>query len=225
MQNAANNAANEALADIRIEPAGLLLGQPAADLNHASWTHALHQLESTGRSVVPRGIPAQPTSEVLTYPSRSTFGFLLDAAARFLESGAQEDAEHTAHEARTVKALTVVPALRHHRGEAPLADGTREELFDHRVTAEGNGFLALSVAELTTALGLRRKARGLLPSVPPTDPMAFVVVWNRVNAPGLLLSGMNAAHNAGEHGAAILQSHIATAAQALVPEEGSRQWC
>ncbi|MFD6335276.1 hypothetical protein ACFWGI_37640 [Streptomyces niveus] len=218
------NAANEALADIRIEPAGLLLGHSGAELNRASWVHALEQLESTGRSVVPRGMPAEPTCEVLTYRSRSTFGFLLDAAARFLESGTQEDAENTAHEARTVKALTVIPTLRHPREEAPPADATDQERFDHRVTAEGNGFLALRVAELTALRGLRRPARGLLPSVPPSDPMAFVVVWNTVSAPGLLLSGMSAAHTAGEHGAALLQSHLATAAQALIPEELYGEW-
>lgn len=218
------NAADEAVADIRIEVAGLLLGRPEAEFNHASWAHALEQLETTGRSVVPRSIPAQPACEVLTYPLQSTFGFLLDAAARFLESGGREDAERTAHEARTIKALTVTPALRHHREEAAPTGGTSDELLDHRVTAEGNGFLVLSVAELIAAGGTHHKGRGLLPSVPSTDPKVFVVVWNRISAPGLLLSGMNAAHTAGEYGVALLQSHLATAAQALVPGGPYREW-
>ncbi|MGW3933605.1 hypothetical protein ACWECC_36845 [Streptomyces microflavus] len=169
------NAVNEALADIRVEPAGHLLGE--VGLTHASWTHALEHLEATGRSIVPRGIPTQPAREVLTYRLQSTFGFLLDTAARFLESGGEEDAERTAHEARTIKALTVAPGLRHRREEAAPAGATRAELLDHRVTAEGNGFLALSVAELTAAIGPVRKARGQLPAVLPPDPAAFVVLW------------------------------------------------
>lgn len=217
------NAVNEALADIRVEPAGRLLRRPETVLTRASWTHALEQLEATGRSVVPRSTPVQPACEVLTYPLQSTFGFLLDAAARFLDSGTEEDAERTAHEARTVKALTVAPALRHHREEAPPATSTREELLDHRVTAEGNGFLALSVAELTAAIGPGRR-RGLLPDVLPPDPAAFVVMWNRISAPGLILAGMNAAHTDSEHGAALLQSHLATAAQMLVPGEPHHEW-
>jgi hypothetical protein len=218
------NSVNEALADIRIEPAGHLLGRrPKPVLTHSSWTHALAQLEEAGRSVVPRSIPTQPAREVLTYRLQSTFGFLLDAAARFLESGDQEDAERTAHEARTIKALTVAPALRHHREEARPAEGTRKELLDHRVTAEGNGFLALSVAELTAAVGPGRKARGQLPAVPPPDPTAFVVLWNRISAPGLVLTGMNAILTDGGLGATLLQSYLATAARALIPGENHRE--
>ncbi|MCX4826378.1 hypothetical protein OG883_42820 [Streptomyces sp. NBC_01142] len=219
-----HNAVNEALADIRVEPAGHLLGRPEPGLTYASWTHLLEQLEATGRSIVPRSIPTRPACEVLTFRLQSTFGFLLDAAARFLDSGSKEDAERTAHEARTVKALTVAPALRHHREEAPPTGGTREELLEHRVTAEGNGFLALSVVELTAAIGPDRKVRGLLPAELPLDPAAFVVLWNRISAPGLILAGMNAAHTDGEHGAALLQSHLATAAQALVPGETRHDW-
>ncbi|MCX4681622.1 hypothetical protein OG413_41205 [Streptomyces sp. NBC_01433] len=217
------NSVNEALADIRVEPAGHLLGRPERGLTHVSWTHALAQLEATGRSVVPRSTPTELAREVLTYRLQSTFGFLLDAAARFLDSGDQEDAERTAHEARTIKALTVAPALRHHRAETRHADGTRKELLDHRVTAEGNGFLALSVAELTAAIGPGRKARGQLPAVPPPDPAAFVVLWNRISAPGLILTGMNAILTGGELGAALLQSHLATAARALIPGENHQE--
>ncbi|MER5615475.1 hypothetical protein [Streptomyces sp. NPDC002215] len=219
------DAVNEALADIRVEPAGHLLGRPEPSLTHASWIQALEQLEATGRSVVPRSIPSQPAREVLTYRLQSTFGFLLDAAARFLESGNKKDAERTAHEARTIKALTVAPALRHHREEAPPTGSTGEELLDHRVTAEGNGFLALSVAELTAAIGPVRKARGQLPAVPPGDPAAFVVLWNRISAPGLILTGMNAILTDGELGAALLQSYLATAAQALIPGEPHHERC
>lgn len=218
------NAVHEAIGDIRVEPAGNLLGSPETSLTHASWSHVLEQLEATGRSVVPRRVPAQPAREVLTFRLQSTFGFLLDAAARFLESGDKEDAERTAHEARTIKALTVAPALRHHREEEPPTGGTREELLDHRVSAEGNGFLVLSVAELTAAIGPHHKARGLLPAMPPQDPMGFVVLWNRISAPGFILAGMNAAHTDDEHGAALLQSHLATAAQALVPGETQHEW-
>lgn len=91
------NAADEAVADIRIEVAGLLLGRPEAEFNHASWAHALEQLETTGRSVVPRSIPAQPACEVLTYPLQSTFGFLLDARHAFWnpEAGRMPSAPHT----------------------------------------------------------------------------------------------------------------------------------
>ncbi|MFD5079561.1 hypothetical protein [Streptomyces sp. NPDC058371] len=160
---------------------------------------------------------------VLTYPLQGTFGFLLEAAAKFLESGSREDAERTAHEARTVKALTAAPTLRHQQEASPTG-GTGKELLEHRVTAEGNGFLALSVAELTAAIGPHRKVRGVLPAVPPPEPTAFVVLWNRISAPGLVLSGMNAARTEAEHGAALLHSHLATAAQALVPGEPSREW-
>ncbi|MFJ5952592.1 hypothetical protein [Streptomyces noursei] len=214
-----HNAVNEALADIRVEPAGNLQGRPATGLTHAAWPGVLEQLEATGRSVVPRSTPAQPTREVLTFGLQGTFGFLLDAAASFLESGAKKDAERTAHEARTIKALTVAPALRHHRQEAPPAGGSREELLDHRVAVEGNGFLALSVAELTAALGPGRKARGLMPAMPPSDPTAYVVLWNRISAPGLVLAGLNLAHTDGEHGAALLLSHLVSAAKALEPGE------
>ncbi|MFI5864729.1 hypothetical protein [Streptomyces sp. NPDC051546] len=213
------NVVNEALADIRVEPAGNLLGHRERALPSASWHRVLDQLEATGRSVVPRTNPVEPTREVLTYRLQGTFGFLLDAAARFLDSGAQEAAERTAHEARTVKALTVAPTLRHHRGSTPPPTGTGQERLDHRITVEGNGFLALSVAELTEAIGPGRKARGLLPAMPPADPTAFVVMWNRISAPGLILTGLNAAHTDGKHGAALLHSHLSTAAKALAPGE------
>ncbi|MDF3303295.1 hypothetical protein [Streptomyces tropicalis] len=214
-----HNAVNEALADIRVEPAGNLLGRPATGMTPAPWPDALEQLEATGRSVIPRSIPTQPTREVLTFPLQGTFGFLLDAAARFLQSGSLEDAERTAHEARTVKALTVAPPLRHHRPEAPPSGATTAELLDHRITVEGNGFLAMSAAELTAALSPGRKVRGLMPATPPSDPTAYVVMWNRISAPGIILAGLNEAHTDGEHGAALLQSHLATAAQALAPGE------
>lgn len=219
------SAVQEALADIRVEPVEhlLRLDHPEGDHAHAAWTHVLERLEAIGRSVVPRGFASRPGREVLTYPSQSTFGFLLDAAARFLESGGQEDAERTAHEARTVKALTVAPALRHYREKTAPTGGTEKELLDHRVSVEGNGFLALSVAELTAAIGPASKVRGLMPAALPSDPKAFVVLWNRISAPGLVLSGMNAAHTDAEHGAALLQSHLATAAQALVPGEPFRE--
>ncbi|WP_331732191.1 hypothetical protein OG613_47595 (plasmid) [Streptomyces sp. NBC_00015] len=218
------NAVTEALAGIRVEPAGNLLVHPETALTHTAWTHVIERLEDAGRSVVPRSMPSRPTREVLTYPRQGTFGFVLEAAARLLETGSQEDAERTAHEARTLKALTVAPALRHHRGEAAPAGATGEELLAHRVTAEGNGFLALSVAELTAAVGPHRKARGVLPAEPPSDPAAYVVLWNMISAPGLVLSGMNAANTDDEHGAALLFSHLATAAQALVPGEPFREW-
>ncbi|MGW6203694.1 hypothetical protein ACWF9B_08615 [Streptomyces sp. NPDC055089] len=216
------NAVNEALAGIRVEPVSHILGE--SGLSHTSWTRAREQLEATGRSIVPRGVPTQPPRDALTYRLHSTFGFLLDAAARFLDSGDKDDAERTAQEARTIKALTVVPALRHVRGEAPPAGATREELLDHRVTVEGNGFLALSIAELTAAIGPVHKTRGQLPAVPPMDPAAFVILWNRITAPGLILTGMNAAHTDAEHGANLLLSHLATAAQALVPGEPHHEW-
>ncbi|MEU1076497.1 MULTISPECIES: hypothetical protein [unclassified Streptomyces] len=218
-----HNAVNEALADIRVEPAGNILGRPATGTAPAPWPDVLEQLEATGRSVVPRSVPKQPTREVLTFRLQGTFGFLLDAGARFLQSGSREDAERTAHEARTVKALTVAPPLRHHRPEEPPDGATREELLDHRVTVEGNGFLAMSVAELTAALGPGRKVRGLMPATPPTDPEAYVVMWNRISAPGIILAGLNAAHTDDEHGAALLQSHLATAAQALAPGQASHE--
>lgn len=218
------NAVTEALAGIRVEPAGHLLGHSEPGLTHASWTRVRERLEAVGRSVVPRRMPSRLASEVLTYPLQGTFGFLLEAAARFLESVSQEDAERTAHEARTIKALTVAPALRHHRGEEVPAGATGEELLDYRVTAEGNGFLALSVAEFTAAVGPHHRLRGVLPAVPPSDPAAFVVLWNRISAPGLVLSGMNAALTDDDHGAALLRSHLATAAQALVPGEPYREW-
>lgn len=217
------DAVNEALTDIRVEPAGRLIVRPAAGLTQASWTHGLEQLEATGRSVVPRRLPTDLAREVLTYRLQGTFGFLLNAAACFLESGDKEDAERTAHEARTIKALTVAPGLRHQRDSAPPIGGTREELLDHRVTAEGNGFLAVSVAELTAAIGPHPRPRGLLPATPPSDPTAFVVLW-WISAPGIILAGINAAHTDGEHGAALLRSHLATAAQALVPGETHHEW-
>ncbi|WP_435058024.1 hypothetical protein [Streptomyces sp. bgisy060] len=217
-----HNALNEALADIRVEPAGNLLGRPATGMTPAPWPDVLEQLEATGRSVIPRSIPTQPTREVLTFPLQGTFGFLLDAAARFLQSGSLEDAERTAHEARTVKALTVAPPLRHHRPEAPPSGATTAELLDHRVTVEGNGFLAMSAAELTAALGPGRKVRGLMPATPPSDPTAYVVMW-KISAPGIILAGLNEAHTDGEHGAALLQSHLATAAQALAPGEARHE--
>ncbi|MET8816519.1 hypothetical protein ABZW47_31540 [Streptomyces sp. NPDC004549] len=215
------SAVKEALADIRVEPVEhlLRLGHAEGNHSHASWTRVLERLEANGRSVVPRAFESRPGREVLTYPSQGTFGFLLGAAAHFLESGSQEDAERTAHEARTVKALTVAPALRHSREKTAPRGGTERELLDHRINVGGNGFLALPVAELGVAMGSGPRGRGRLPAALPSDPGAFVVVWNRISAPGLVLSGINAAHTDADHGAALLQSHLATAAQALVPGE------
>lgn len=217
-----HNAVDEALADLRVEPARNLLGEQGP--HGPSWTGVLDRLEEVGRSVVPRTVPAHPAREVLTYRLQGTFGFLLDAAARFLDSGNQEDAERTAHEARTIRALTVAAGLRHYRRDTPPSGATGKELLDQRVSAEGNGFLALSVAELTTLIGPVLKARGQLPAMLPADPGAFVVLWNRISAPGLILTGMNAAHADEEHGAALLHSYLASAAQALTPGEPYREW-
>ncbi|MFH8257815.1 hypothetical protein [Streptomyces roseolus] len=42
---------------------------------------------------------------------------------------------------------------------------------------------------------------------------------NRISAPGIVLAGVSAAHTGGEHDVALLHSHLATAAQALAPDE------
>lgn len=68
------SAVNEALADIWVELARNFLGSPATGTTSTSWPDVLKQLEATGRSVVPRSIPKQPTREVLTFRLQGTFG-------------------------------------------------------------------------------------------------------------------------------------------------------
>jgi hypothetical protein len=215
---------DEALADIRLEHAQDILAEPAHGLTEQSWRKAMAELESAGRSVVPRLPPPDETTRVLTYPPATTFGALLDAAARFLADGGRENADRTARAARAVKALTVIPGQRYHRQETPPPGSTAAQLLTHRIRTEGNGFLALPAGEVLEATGPRGKRREILGVLEPSDPAAYVVVWEDLTAPGIILSGVKDAYHHGSTGAAELHRHLVTAAQGLVPGAAHDEW-
>ncbi|MGW2587614.1 hypothetical protein ACWCYZ_41195 [Streptomyces virginiae] len=154
------NTADEERAAIRLQPVEELLpaGVPVCEL---SWDAALNALNDAARSCLPHLLPTGSGARVVTWPKGSTFGSLLDACRVFAENGGQERAERVAHEARTLKLLTTVPRLRHYREAAPPPGSSAADVFTHeRIGSVGNGFLAVTLAELTTA-GQQHRQRGI----------------------------------------------------------------
>ncbi|WP_328296425.1 hypothetical protein OG389_00485 [Streptomyces sp. NBC_00435] len=160
----------------------------------------------------------------MTWPKGSIFGPLLDACRVFAENGGQERAERVAQEARTLKLLTTVPRLRHYREAAPPPGSSAAEVFAHeRIGVIGNGFLAVTLAELTAAEQQRRR-RGIFSSTvsAAAGPDAFVVVWDHFTAPGFVLSGAHHAYTDPEHCTTRHHRQLHTAAGALNPSPSPR---
>ncbi|MEU8779538.1 hypothetical protein [Streptomyces sp. NPDC048606] len=161
---------------------------------------------------------------MVTWPADGVFGPLLEAAGEFVETGGQHAAERAAEEARALKVLTTVPHLRHYRQPAPAKGADPEAWFGHeRIGIEGNGYLALTEAELVAATG-RTRTRGILSSLRAPDSSAYVVVWDDHSAPGLVLSGVHLAYTDPEYGATLLHQRLHSAAQALVPGPRDMEW-
>ncbi|MFB6984618.1 hypothetical protein ACNPQN_32745 [Streptomyces sp. NPDC056297] len=212
-------AADDALTGIRIQSAEELLPASGAAFTEQAWFDAVVALGHNGRSVLPRRMPAGREISVLTYPLNSTFGPLLSAATRFMESGDEKDAQQTAYEAGVLKSLTTVPHLRFERQATAPASSSPQESLSHRISAEGNGFLVMTAGELARSSG-SGKWLGMAPRPQQADPAAYVVIWDRMSAPGLVLTGV--CHAYAGIGVASLKQYIATAAQALVP--GRDEW-
>jgi hypothetical protein len=210
-----HNIVEEALAGVRLQRVGQWLNGPAS-VHAQQWALVLQELRGAGSGVVPQGVPRAADVLVMTYPLDGVFGPLLEAVGRFLVTGGQAAAEDVADQARVLKALTVAPALRHFREAAPASDAPPEALLSYRIGSQGNGFLALSVAELAAAGGTVR-TRGLVPCPQPADPAAFVVLWDRLSAPGHVLAAAGRAHSGEEPDMLLLHQTLAVAATALVP--------
>lgn len=216
--------ADEERAAIHLQPVEDLLPEGTGEVSEPAWEAALCALGEAGRSCLPHLLPASSRSLVVTWSTDSVFGPLLDACRDFAENGGQEAAEHVAQEARALKMLTTVPHLRHYRQSPPPLGSSRADVFSHeRICVSGNGFLAVSSAELTAATGEQRK-RGILSSTMSGGPAAYVVVWDHLSAPGLVLGGVRLAYTDTEYGITQLHRQLHTAAGALTPGPRHMEW-
>ncbi|QDN54152.1 hypothetical protein [Streptomyces sp. S1D4-20] len=219
---------SDPLATFAVQRADALLTQYAGPgpCTTERWHRVLTGLQSDERGVVPRDVPADAQTPVLTFRTDSEpFGPLVDAAARLAHHGGCDAAHQTAEAARTVKVLTTVPRMRYHRPPPLAADAGGDERLWHRVDTEGNGFLPLTVGELTAALGGLLPDRGLLPRPAPSDPKAWVVVWRHLTAPALVLTGVWAATTfSDESGTDWLMRSLQDAAKAMEPGPGACEW-
>ncbi|MFE2850236.1 hypothetical protein ACFXJO_03785 [Streptomyces lavendulae] len=210
------NATDDELAVIALQPVEELLPAGTRAVSEAAWEEALCALEREGRSCLPRLLPASSQSLVVTWSASGVFGPLLEACRAFAETGGQQSAELVAQEARTLKSLTSVPHMRHYRQPAPPLGSSPADLFSHeRIGMVGNGFLAVPLAELVTATGQSRE-RGVFSSTVP-GPAEYVVLWDHLSAPGLILGGVHLAYADPEYGTTLLHQQLHTAAHALTP--------
>ncbi|MEU9415947.1 hypothetical protein [Streptomyces sp. NPDC048272] len=209
---------------IRLQPVTELLPAGTAEVSEPAWEAALCALDAAGRSCLPHLLPLNSRSLVVTWPTGSVFGPLLNACREFAENGGQETAEHVAQEARALKLLTSVPHARHYRQPAPRPGSSPADVFSHeRIGLIGNGFLAVSSGELTAATGEQRK-RGILSSALSTSSAGYVVVWDHLSAPGLVLGGVRFAYSDNEYGTTLLHQQLHTAAGALTPAPRDMEW-
>jgi hypothetical protein len=190
------------------------------------WTRVLDGLQQDGQGVVPRARPASGTSPVITFRvDGEPFGPLLEASSRLVHEGGAEAAQHTAEAARTLRVLSTVPHLRHRQDLVLAPEAGVQQRFWHRVENEAGGFLAITVQDLTAALGGALPDRGLLPRPAPSDPQAWVVVWKSLTASVVVLGGVGLlAQMPDRDGVDWLMRNLDTAAKALVPGPPEREW-
>ncbi|MGW3308354.1 hypothetical protein ACWDG9_17410 [Streptomyces sp. NPDC001073] len=216
--------AEEALRDIRRQSVVSLLREAAHTdvLAEAAWDRVRQELRDRSFGVLPGVLPPSRDAFVVAFPlARGEFGRILEAARQVAETGTRQAAEELAQAARSLGALTTVPRQRLYRGAPPPPDASPRARLDHRVGAEGDGYLAMPAAEALGALELGGRAPrprdGVFPLPPYAASGSWVVVRRGVHsAPGIVLTGVQAAYSHREGiGAEQLLSYLGTAAAAL----------
>jgi hypothetical protein len=216
--------AEEALRDIRRRSVVSLLREGACTdvLAEAAWDRVRQDLWDRSFGVLPGILPPSRDAFVVVFPlARGEFGRILEAARQVAETGTRQAAEELAQAARSLGALTTVPRQRLYRDAPPPPDASPRTRLDHRVGAEGDGYLAMPAAKALSALELGgrepRPRDGVFPLPPYAASGSWVVVRRGVHsAPGIVLTGVQAAYSHREGiGAEQLISYLGTAAAAL----------
>ncbi|MFE0137961.1 hypothetical protein ACFWY6_41370 [Streptomyces sp. NPDC059037] len=158
------------------------------------WQQVLDGLAADRQGVIPRQAPAADTTERVTFLlDHDPLGPLLGAVARLLHEGDEAAARDTAHAARSFHAVTTAPPLRHHRRPAPAPGADVRTRFMYRVATEGQHYLPLTAGELRDELGAMVPRQAVVPRPVPEERAAWVVVWETLSAPGVVMTGAWAA--------------------------------